>query len=118
MDRLIRECRSMTELNRIIQGGLNDELHRLATDRFLKLVLERGRTERDDSADTDDITAATLNHTDDVGAYSVDGVCERERNDQATNHKMDETLPSTSTGETSTVDDINTMEDIESLNGS
>ena len=116
MDRLIRECRSMTELNRIIQEGLNDELHRLATDRFLELVLERGRTERDDFADTDDITAATLNDTDDVSVYSMDGVCERERNDRVNNHEMDETLPSTSTGATSTVDDINTMEDIESLN--
>ena len=116
MDRLIRECRSMTELNRIIREGLNDELHRLATESFLELVLERGRTERDDFADTDDITVATLNDTDDVGAYSMDGVCERERNYQATNREMNETLPSTSTGATSTVDDIKTMEDIESLN--
>ena len=116
MDRLIRECRSMTELNRIIQGGLNDELHQLAMDRFLELVLERGRNGRDDTTDTNDTTAGPSNDTDDVGAYSKEGVCEREGNGSGNDQQMDETLPSTSTGATSTVDDISTMEDIASLN--
>ena len=86
-------------------------------DRFLELVLESGRTGRDDTADTNETTAPTSNDTGDVGAYSKDGVCEREGNGSGNDQQMDETLPSTSTGATSTVDDINTMEDIASLRG-
>ena len=47
MDRLIRECQSIVELNRIIDRGLDDETYQLAMDRLFELVLEGERNDCD-----------------------------------------------------------------------
>ena len=120
MDRLIRECQSIMELNRIIDRGLDDETYRLAMDRFFELVLEG---ERDDgSAETatpanDADMAVSPENTavmDDTVATSNDGY-NRERNGPENNQDLNETIPSTSTGATSIADVINSMDDVESL---
>ena len=118
MDRLIRECQSIVELNRIIDRGLDDETYQLAMDKLFELVLE-GERDAETTAPANDAgivvspentavmddTAATPN-----GGYNLEG------NGPENNHEMDETIPSTSTGATSFVDVINSMDDVESLN--
>ena len=119
MDRLIRECQSIVELNRIIDRGLDDETYRLAMDRLFELVLEG---ERDDGSaetatpanDADMVVSPEKTAVmDDTVATSNDGY-NRERNGPENNQDMNETIPSTSTGATSIADVINSMDDVES----
>ena len=98
MDRLIRECQSIVELNRIIDRGLDDETYQLAMDRLFELVLEGERN--DDDAEMNDV--APLN---DAGIVTPENTSE-----------MDDTAVSTSAGATSYVDVINSMDDIDGLN--
>ena len=117
MDRLIRECQSIVELNRIIDRGLDDETCRLAMDRLFELVLEGERdAETTAPANDADIVVSPENTAvmDDTVATSNDGY-NRERNGPENNQEIDETLPSTSTGATSMADVINSMDDVESL---
>ena len=116
MDRLIRECQSIVELNRIIDRGLDDETYRLAMDRLFELVLE-GERDAETTApanDAEDFNSENTAVMDDTAATSDDGY-NRERNGPENNQEMDETLPSTSTGATSIADVINSMDDVESL---
>ena len=118
MDRLIRECQSIVELNRIIDRGLDDETYQLAMDRLFELVLEGERdAETTTPAGDADIDVSPENTAviDDTAATSNDGY-NRERNGPENNQEMDETLPSTSSGATSLVDVINSMDDIDGLN--
>ena len=105
MDRLIRECRSIAELNRIIDRGLDDVTYQLAMDRLFELVLEGEINDRENNEEAGNATAAPSNDSNDL-----------EGNGLEIYQETNETLPSTSTGARSTVDDINTMDDIESLN--
>ena len=96
MDRLIRECQSIVDLNRIIDRGLDDETYQLAMDRLFELVLEGERN------DCDAETAAPSN---DAGVVSPENTLE-----------MDDSAATTSAGATSIVDVINSMDDIDGLN--
>ena len=99
MDRLIRECQSIVELNRIIDRGLDDETYQVAMDRLFELVLEGERNDVDaemnDAAPSNDasivVTPENTSEIDDLAA-------------------------TTSAGTTSFVDVINSMDDIDGLN--
>ena len=118
MDRLIRECQSIVELNRIIDRGLDDETYQLAMDRLFELVLE-GERDVETTAPANDanfvVSPENTAVTGNAASTSNDGY-NRERNGPENNQEMDETLPSMSTGATSFVDVINSMEDIDGLN--
>ena len=117
MDRLIRECQSIVELNRIIDRGLDDETYQLAMDRLFELVLEgeRGAETTAPAHDAEDFNSENTAVMDDTAATSNDGY-NRERNGPENDQEMAETLPFTSTGAKSLVDVINSMGDIDSLN--
>ena len=118
MDRLIRECQSIVELSRIIDRGLDDETYQLAMDRLFELVLEGERDVETTAPANDANFVVSLENTAVTGntaSTSNDGY-NRERNGAENNKEMDETLPSTSTGATSLVDVINSMDDIDGLN--
>ena len=94
MDRLIRECQSIVELNRIIDRGLDDETYQLAMDRLFELVLEE---------ESDAETTAPVNDADMV--VNPENTAD-----------MDHTAATTSPGATSLIDVINSMDDIDGLN--
>ena len=96
MDRLIRECQSIVELNRIIDRGLDDETYQLAMDRLFELVLEGERNDCD---------AERATPAGDAGIVSPENTAE-----------MDDLAATTSAGATSFVDVINSMDDIDDLN--
>ena len=94
MDRLIRECQSIVELNRIIDRGLDDKTYQLAMDRLFELVLEGERNAE-------------------MGAPSNDaGTVVSPEN----RSEMDDSAATTSAGATSLVDVIYSMDDIDGLN--
>ena len=97
MDRLIRECQSIMELNRIIDRGLDDETYQLAMDRLFELVLEGERN------DCDAERATPVGHAGIV--VSPENTAE-----------MDDLTATTSAGARSFVDVINSMDDIDGLN--
>ena len=102
MDRLIRECQSIMELNRIIDRGLDDETYQLAMDRLFELVLdgERDAETTSPANDAEDFNSENIVVTGDTSATSNAGY-NWERNGSENNQGMDETSPSTSTGATS-----------------